>query len=275
MLEDFRLKIFITVAKTGSFTRSSKLLNISQPAVSQNIAELEKNLNTQLFYREKGVISLTDEGQAFKKYAEKILYWYNAADNVFGEDAKLIGAQSLRINASDAVAAYILPEVLGRIKAANPELNIILSASGEADIEFSIQISTDDEIIGYPIDSCLISSPYNKQSFEHLDDLADLPKNSLAIWSSYKSLLSIDLLSRVSVKSTSIEFIKRLVAQSSEIVALVPEFSVLSELKSRELIKVLSVRDVSLSLLLKASEEYKQTRLFSLVKQCLEDSWDF
>ena len=40
MLEDTRLKIFMAVADEGSFTRAAYLLGITQPAVSQNIAEL-------------------------------------------------------------------------------------------------------------------------------------------------------------------------------------------------------------------------------------------
>ena len=43
MLEDFRLRVFMTVAAEGSFTKAAQALNISQPAVSQHIAELEKN----------------------------------------------------------------------------------------------------------------------------------------------------------------------------------------------------------------------------------------
>ena len=42
MLEDFRLKVFMAVAEEGSFTRAAKSLGVTQPAVSQNIAELEK-----------------------------------------------------------------------------------------------------------------------------------------------------------------------------------------------------------------------------------------
>ena len=44
VLEDFRLRIFMAVAEKGSFTLAAKALGVSQPAVSQNIAELEKSL---------------------------------------------------------------------------------------------------------------------------------------------------------------------------------------------------------------------------------------
>lgn len=83
MLEDFRLKVFEKVAELGSFTAAAKELNVSQPAVSQNIAELEKTLGEQLFTRERGSVSLTDKGRLFKGYADQILHWYRVADEAF------------------------------------------------------------------------------------------------------------------------------------------------------------------------------------------------
>ena len=52
MIEDFRLRVFETVCKNGSFSAAAKLLGISQPAVSQQIAELEKALGRSLFERQ-------------------------------------------------------------------------------------------------------------------------------------------------------------------------------------------------------------------------------
>lgn len=82
MLEDFRLRIFVTVAQCGNFTAASRELGISQPAVSQNIAELEKELDTRLFDRSRASVSLTDKGKLFLDYAYKILYWYHKAESV-------------------------------------------------------------------------------------------------------------------------------------------------------------------------------------------------
>ena len=54
MLEDFKLKIFVTVAAEGSFTKAARTLGITQPAVSQNIAELEKVTGALLLERHRG-----------------------------------------------------------------------------------------------------------------------------------------------------------------------------------------------------------------------------
>lgn len=83
MLEDFRLRVFITVAQEGSFTLAARKLHVSQPAVSQNISELEKTLGVTLFERLRGEVRLTDKGLLFKGYAEQILHWYGAAADAF------------------------------------------------------------------------------------------------------------------------------------------------------------------------------------------------
>lgn len=83
MLEDFKLKAFVTVCKTRSFTVAARMLGVTQPAVSQNVSELEKSLGVTLFVRTRGNISLTPDGEEFKKYADRILYWYDAADRRF------------------------------------------------------------------------------------------------------------------------------------------------------------------------------------------------
>ena len=96
MLEDFRLKVFDEVVREGSFTKAARNLGITQPAVSQNISELEKILGGQLFDRSaKGVSALTEKGVEFKKYSDQILYWYKAAENVFMEDASKVTAPAL------------------------------------------------------------------------------------------------------------------------------------------------------------------------------------
>ena len=66
MLDDFRLRVFMMVATESSFTRAAQHLGVSQPAVSQNIAELEKQVGAALFERKRGEVALTAEGYVFK-----------------------------------------------------------------------------------------------------------------------------------------------------------------------------------------------------------------
>ncbi len=66
MFEDFRLSVFDRVAELGSFTAAAKALGVSQPAVSQHIAELEKFAGGRLFERHRGHVALTERGRRFR-----------------------------------------------------------------------------------------------------------------------------------------------------------------------------------------------------------------
>ena len=62
-MQDFRVETFLTVCRTMNYTRAAKALNITQPAVSQHIAHLEKAYGARLFdYRGKR-LTLTEAGE--------------------------------------------------------------------------------------------------------------------------------------------------------------------------------------------------------------------
>ena len=92
MLEDKRLKVFAAVLEYGNFTAAASSLGLTQPAVSQNIAELEKELGVRLFERSRrGEVSLTEEGRRFQGYADQILHWYKAAREAFNPSPLALG----------------------------------------------------------------------------------------------------------------------------------------------------------------------------------------
>lgn len=79
MLEDSRLRIFVTVVECGNFTSAASRLGISQPAVSQNVAELERILGERLLERSRGSVALTPKGELFLRHARRILLDYGEA----------------------------------------------------------------------------------------------------------------------------------------------------------------------------------------------------
>lgn len=127
MLEDFRLKVFLAVAENGSFTAAARQVGISQSAVSQNVTTLEKLVGAQLFTRAKGETFLTAEGRAFREYASRILYWYDAADAMFGAEGRLTMNRPVRIAADPVAASYLIPKALASLLGARPELGFSVS----------------------------------------------------------------------------------------------------------------------------------------------------
>lgn len=68
-----QLNCFLTVAQTLNFAKAAKLLNVTQPAVTQQIHSLEEELNVKLFNRTTRTVELTREGMIFMSDAKSIL----------------------------------------------------------------------------------------------------------------------------------------------------------------------------------------------------------
>lgn len=77
-MTDNRLRIFVAVAESGSFTAAAHRLGMSQPAVSQSVAQTEADAGTALLVRGRGEVSLTPAGRSFYAYAIRILSLYDS-----------------------------------------------------------------------------------------------------------------------------------------------------------------------------------------------------
>ena len=85
---DFELyRIFYTVANNGNITKASEELNISQPAISKSIKNLEEQLGGKLFVRTKRGVNLTEEGKEFYKYIKQAIEYINNIKVIIGEGA--------------------------------------------------------------------------------------------------------------------------------------------------------------------------------------------
>ncbi len=139
MFEDFRLKVFMAVADQGSFTKAAAVLGISQPAVSQNIAELEKACGRKFFERLRGEVHLTPQGEVFRDYAVKMLALSESAGNMFGN----LQPYSLKISVSEELFAYYLSPLLESFITVHPEIVIERAIFEDADLTIKLQPSSD------------------------------------------------------------------------------------------------------------------------------------
>ncbi len=108
---DFRLRAFLAVAKGLSFTKASKELGISQPAVTKHVQELENRYKVKLFSRQGGQIVLTTEGQALKRHAEVIVAEFDRM-NLEMELLRNPAYGPLRVGTVTAAAQLLYKEVL-------------------------------------------------------------------------------------------------------------------------------------------------------------------
>jgi DNA-binding transcriptional LysR family regulator len=120
-MADRRLQVFHAVAKHLSFTKASEALFMTQPAVTFQVKQLEEGLNTRLFDRAHGRISLTPAGQVAFEYAERILGLSAELDKRLKEMSGH-AAGPLLIGASMTIGEYVLPQLIGKFKARFPEV---------------------------------------------------------------------------------------------------------------------------------------------------------
>lgn len=138
MIVDFRLEVFIAVARNLSFSKAAKEVYISQPAISRHVQELELAYNTRLFDRLGKEIALTDSGKLFLEHAERIVANYNQLHY----EMNLLNDQKsgrLRIGASSTIAQYILPDILARFSARYPLIHLSLVSGNSKKITYFLK----------------------------------------------------------------------------------------------------------------------------------------
>lgn len=123
-----QLKYFLHVAEEGSISKAAGLLNVAQPAVSQNIASLEHHFQSRLFTRSSRGVTPTREGKVLLEYARTILLQVDrATSEIRSLDA---GASGEVIVALPSASAVILASRLIRAVAASyPDITLSITES--------------------------------------------------------------------------------------------------------------------------------------------------
>ena len=126
-----QLRIFVAVAEREHMTAAARAINVTQSAVSAAIAALEERHNIKLFHRVGRGIALTDAGAVFLDEARSVLARATGAELVL-EDLGGLRRGTLRVVASQTIAAYWLPPILAALQAAYPLLSIDLAIGNTA-----------------------------------------------------------------------------------------------------------------------------------------------
>ncbi|WP_153722479.1 LysR family transcriptional regulator [Sporosarcina cascadiensis] len=137
-------KVFRTVVQNESFSKAARQLFMSQPAVSQIISQLERELDTRLFNRTSKGVYLTDEGSLLFEYVNSALNLMEAGNEKL-QEMKNLSAGELKIGVGDTISRYYLLPFLEafhtnypsiRFKIINGTTRELIAAlkSGEADI---------------------------------------------------------------------------------------------------------------------------------------------
>lgn len=129
-MEIRNITTFLKVAATQNFSKAAEQLGYSQSAVTIQIQQLERELQTQLFERIGKRVYLTESGQEFVSYANQVMNAVEQAAAFSGEKNAVKG--KLRIGGVESVCTTLIPELILELHEKFPEIELIIR-SGTTD----------------------------------------------------------------------------------------------------------------------------------------------
>jgi len=120
-MELSQLEFFVTVVEEGGFSKAAERVFRTQPAVSIAIRRLEEELGAALFERSQKSPVLTDAGELFYDYAQRILSLRDQALGVLGELRSLKRGR-VRIGANESTSLYLLPHLILQYRSQYPNV---------------------------------------------------------------------------------------------------------------------------------------------------------
>jgi LysR family nitrogen assimilation transcriptional regulator len=182
---------FLRVAEAGSVKGAAELIHIAQPALSRQIALLEQELGTKLFFRHARGVTLTEAGETLRRHAERILAEMERARDALSESVNVpSGTLSLGLPtsmryvlSSSVVSAYRksypqvelkVHEAIGHViedmlTSRKLDVAILIAGSAEIDAELTPLVSEDVYLAGPPGSGLDMRHPVA------LTDLSELP----------------------------------------------------------------------------------------------------
>ena len=275
-MEDFRLKIFEAVSSEQSFTKAARRLGITQSAVSQCIAELEKTLSVQLFHRAKGPVILTEAGKMFSAYARNILNLYTEISENF-----VSGGQSAEhcfsADVTPDAASVLFPDLIAPFIIRGYKF---LQVCGAADFSVSSILQEKDvrmegcECVGFsPL--CAVIHPSAPEAYAGVLSLSSIESLKFAVWTPSMSLVD-NVRSKVVFSSHSTDSILNLVSQTDHIAGIVPAHSVYKKLADRTLVRLPVIKyPGNAAVYLKASDEFASTDIYRAIRSRLVSLLEF
>lgn len=142
-METRNLKYFLAVADAGSVTRAAELLDIAQPALSQALSRMERDLGVKLFSRTRRGAQLTPAGEAIVEDVRLSVARIEAASH----RAREIGAQRggrLTIGFASAALFNLLPRAIAALRAEVPNVELMLKEMSNAEQASALEQGTID-----------------------------------------------------------------------------------------------------------------------------------
>ncbi|WP_244466782.1 LysR family transcriptional regulator [Candidatus Filomicrobium marinum] len=150
-----RAQAFLATAEAGSLSAAARQLGLTQPTLSRQVAALEAELDATLFERVGKKLVLTETGMGLLEHARAMGEAANALTLAASGHTQAIEGR-VSISASDAYAAYILPDIAERIREEAPQITLVIISRNslsdlrrrEADIAIRHVRPDEDGLVG-------------------------------------------------------------------------------------------------------------------------------
>ena len=171
-----QLRILKAIVDEGSFKKAADSLFVTQPAVSLQVQNLEKQLEIAIFDRGGRKAQLTEAGKLLLNYCEKILGECQETCKAI-EDLNNLKGGSLIIGASQTTGTYLMPRMIGHFRQKYPEVSVQLQihstrrtgwsvANGQIDIaiiggQLPLELNESLQVIPFATDELALVLPTN------------------------------------------------------------------------------------------------------------------
>nr|WP_122013670.1 LysR family transcriptional regulator [Maliibacterium massiliense] len=119
---DRRIYTLLALVQSGSYTKTAQMLNMTQPAVSHQVKQLEQDYNIKLFYSDKKELKLTAEGAILIKYARRAVAIAHSAQQAIEDNKRSVERFSIGI--TPTATEYLLPQVMAMYCNEHPRTHI-------------------------------------------------------------------------------------------------------------------------------------------------------
>lgn len=154
------LKYFLAVAREGSITGAANSLHLTQPTLTRQLQDLEKELNQKLLIRGKHKISLTPEGMMLRKRAEQILELVDKTEAEFRSISDTISGD-IYIGGGETDSMKYIAEIIKEIQEEYPEIKFHIYSGNAEDVTEKL----DRGILDFGV----LIQPVNLSKYDHLE----------------------------------------------------------------------------------------------------------
>ena len=261
MITDLNLlRVFYHVAKTEQISKAAEILNVSQPAISQQIKSLEDQIGFKLFSRSKKGVKLTQEAEEIFAYCKNIFAQVESINHTL-QNINSLDTGTLRIGASDTICKYYLidklkafeelyPKIRYRVTNCTTTESLTLLKNNDVDIAFVHTPVTNQNFTFRPClsleDYFVCSKDFDCSQIKELSDLTKyrtllLEKSSHSRKSLDSNLLRYNVELRPKFELASLDLLIEFAKKNMGIICVSKQY-IKTELESQEL-KIIPLKE--------------------------------